>query len=669
MNTRQICALVASMLALILILSACGSSMPFQQATATATALPAVQPGDENAIIVEGRLLPNQTINLAFSTSGLIKDLNIREGGEVSSGQVLASLQGAEQLEATIENAKLEVISAQQAIDLLNENYASTLADAQQKLAQAKIDLKKAQDDRTSMVYRRASDATLDGVKADLIMAQEELDKAQDFYDHHSDGDELVAAQALRNLSSAKLARDRAQYNLNYASDLPNKDEIDRADAKLRVAEANLKTTRENLDRLSAGPDSRDLSLAEARRQAAQANLQAAQAQSSNLDLKAPIDGKIVNLGVSQGEQVNPGQVIATLADFSQWVVETSDLTELNVAKIEPGQKATLRADAMPDQKLTGTVERISDGYLDKQGDVTYTVRLVLDQKEAWLRWGMTFSVQFDPSSMAQTPGQVVNQPEKTNTPSTKGTATATPAAKDDAAVNIKSAKAAVTSYFDALEKQDALSAAGLLSKYSLVAERTTREEVTSSLEALFGKGTRWSNLVIKESQALDISTILLHVSYQITIKDDQEGTDTASQQDEWWPVRLENGVWLVNWNNVIDYRGLDLTDQTVGGLTINPLQMNRYYNRMILVLFAQNRTNDPMVLGQANETLAVFTFGEKTVEAVAHQWIFQPMRTYPEIKIEVQGTLINYPEKVEIRKWKNIQVAPWYTFDLSSGE
>jgi len=51
-------------------------------------------------------------------------------------------------------------------------------------LAQARIDLKKAQDDRTRMVYRRASDATLSGLEADLIMAQEELDNAQDYYNH-----------------------------------------------------------------------------------------------------------------------------------------------------------------------------------------------------------------------------------------------------------------------------------------------------------------------------------------------------------------------------------------------------------------------------------------------------------------------------------------------------
>jgi multidrug efflux pump subunit AcrA (membrane-fusion protein) len=115
MNTRKTYGPIASVLTLMLLLSACSFQMPFQQPTATPTALLAAESINENAIIVEGRLLPNQTINLAFSTSGLIKDLNIREGGEVASGQVLASLQGAEQLAATIENAKLEVLSAQHA--------------------------------------------------------------------------------------------------------------------------------------------------------------------------------------------------------------------------------------------------------------------------------------------------------------------------------------------------------------------------------------------------------------------------------------------------------------------------------------------------------------------------------------------------------------------------
>ncbi len=180
-------------------------------------------------------------------------------------------------------------------------------------------------------------------------------------------------------------------------------------------------------------------------------------------------------------------------------------------------------------------------------------------------------------------------------------------------------------------------------------------------------KGKRWSDLAIKESRAQDSNIVLVHVAYQVAAKNVQTGAATQSQQDEWWPVRLENGQWLYNWTNMIDFRGLDLTPQTTGGLTVNPIQMTRYSDRLQLVLFVQNRTNEAIVLGQANEILALFTFGGITIEAEKKQLIFDHLHSYPDVKIEVKGLYSEYPDKVEIRKWKNYQVAPWYTFTLAN--
>jgi multidrug resistance efflux pump len=87
---------------------------------------------------------------------------------------------------------------------------------------------------------------------------------------------------------------------------------------------------------------------------------------------------------------------VAVLADFSQWQVETDDLTEIEVPDIYLGQKVTVTPDALPDLELSGTVEYISDLFEEKRGDVTYTARILLDESDPRLRWGMTVVVVFE---------------------------------------------------------------------------------------------------------------------------------------------------------------------------------------------------------------------------------------------------------------------------------
>jgi hypothetical protein len=52
--------------------------------------------------------------------------------------------------------------------------------------------------------------------------------------------------------------------------------------------------------------------------------------------------------------------------------------------------------DALPDLELTGTVESIDDFFEEKRGDVTYTARILLNESDPRLRWGMTVVVTFE---------------------------------------------------------------------------------------------------------------------------------------------------------------------------------------------------------------------------------------------------------------------------------
>ena len=62
------------------------------------------------------------------------------------------------------------------------------------------------------------------------------------------------------------------------------------------------------------------------------------------------------------------------------------------------GQDVKISPDALPELELHGTVTSISKLFLEKRGDVTYTVTVDLTDTNPRLRWGMTMVVTFPDS-------------------------------------------------------------------------------------------------------------------------------------------------------------------------------------------------------------------------------------------------------------------------------
>jgi HlyD family secretion protein len=87
---------------------------------------------------------------------------------------------------------------------------------------------------------------------------------------------------------------------------------------------------------------------------------------------------------------------VATLADFSAWRIETTDLTELSVVKVAPGDRATIAVDAIPGLELPGEVASINPVGKDKRGDISYTALIKPLEADPRLRWNMTVAVTFD---------------------------------------------------------------------------------------------------------------------------------------------------------------------------------------------------------------------------------------------------------------------------------
>ncbi len=252
---------------------------------------------------------------------------------------------------------------------------------------------------------------------------------------------------------------------------------------------------------------------------------------------------------------------------------------------------------------------------------------------------------------------QDISTPTPQPSPLPSPTATSTPLSTEDLAKN--QAAAALQTYFSALEKGDVNAAAQQLSIFSLEAYNMTADDAAAALNTQRSAGTRWSNLKILDSRVFDPLTVLVHVRYSMVVN------QVNQDKDELWPMRLENSAWHYNWNNLIDYRTLTTQPQTTAGVTVMPTQMRRFTGHLDLILLFQNHTNQPVVFGQVNETLATFHIGDQSVVADHTQIILDALRSKPDVTLTITGLYLNYPDSVVIRQWKNYNTKPWYTFNL----
>jgi HlyD family secretion protein len=115
------------------------------------------------------------------------------------------------------------------------------------------------------------------------------------------------------------------------------------------------------------------------------------------MTLTAPFAGTIASLNLELGEVAAPGVPVGIIADFAGWLVETTDLTELDIVAVKVGLPVDVQVDALPDEVVEGTVEDISAVSSLTRGDVTYAVTIRLeDVSNLPLRWGMTTFVDVD---------------------------------------------------------------------------------------------------------------------------------------------------------------------------------------------------------------------------------------------------------------------------------
>lgn len=344
MNKKFLIAIV--LLSLGLLISACGSNA---NPAATPEAVPTAVADD--TIIAEGRLEPIHYAEIAFSAGGTVSEVLAKEGQAVKKGEPLVRLGDAS--DTNYAAAQLELATAQQALNDLQDTAGTDLA-------QTVIDLKD---------------------------AREEQKKAENYLNYLENTEKIPQTNTEVILVQTWKGYQYEYRKKNIKGPAPE-DWIVEAKNDLSLKTARVDELERAYNRMKDGVDKDQLAVLEARLNAAKAKVDA-------FSVIAPFDGVVANMNAKVGDSINAGEIAVTVADFSAWVVKTTDVTEIDVVKLAEGQPVAITFDAFPNAELQGNIVSIGQTYTENQGDVVYEVTVMLADIDPAMRWGMTAAVKF----------------------------------------------------------------------------------------------------------------------------------------------------------------------------------------------------------------------------------------------------------------------------------
>jgi HlyD family secretion protein len=371
-----------------------------------ATPTPAAELDVSPVVSATGVVVPERESALSFATGGNIAEILVAEGDMVEEGQALAHLNTAV-LDANVARAEAVLAVAQANLERAQSGArAEEIERAEDNLSAATASVAEAAAQR-DQIASGATEAEIAQAEADLQAAYMAQRTAQNDHDQaigwafnadpdfqelfpiseeEIDQEQVADTQSALNIANQNLSSAQAYLDQLLAGGDP--DDLRVADAQVWVAAAEREAAQAQLDLLLAGPRPEEIAVTGARAAEAQTALDAAVAARDDAILTAPFAGLISALEVRAGEWINPGQPILIIG-AGNLRVETTDLNEIDVARVRVGAPVTVTFDALPDETVTGTVTLIAPKSSEGAG-VNYAVTIDLVRIPGALRWGMT---------------------------------------------------------------------------------------------------------------------------------------------------------------------------------------------------------------------------------------------------------------------------------------
>lgn len=252
----------------------------------------------ESKILTSGIVTAEDEQKLYANTSGTLREFSVKEGDKVKKGQAIGKID--------------------------TSDVESKILDLEAQMELAKANLAKVQA----------------GNEPEEVAQERER-----------------VAQAQRDYDAAKREYDRMRQL--YASGASTQQELDKAKTQLDTAQSSLQVAKQQLALKQKGPRKEEIA-------SQQAQINKLLVEKGQLDkervqsvLVAPVDGTVIALAADNGQYLNKGTEIFTLADLDKLLIK-ADINESDVSKLKLGQTAVIEGSTLGKQKLDAKVSRIA---------------------------------------------------------------------------------------------------------------------------------------------------------------------------------------------------------------------------------------------------------------------------------------------------------------------
>lgn len=332
-------------------------------------------------IDVVGTLEAIPSASLSWDSGGIVASFEVKVGDQISKGDVLMTLTD-ESLESSILDAQSSLLEAQTELEnLLSAN--TDLYEAAQTLAVAEYELTQYKSDRDYYNTKGASDEVVDTARETYYEAKQVLWEKEAAYDVLSDleADDPEKMAAYEERKAAIEAENKTLSNLNYILGSYFDYGVETNFIEYDVALAAVEEARVAYNRYLDQSD--EIAAAEAAVQALENTINTGK-------IIAPFDGTITTVSAIVGDLVSSGSDALRLSNLDNLMVEVS-ISEVDINKVQVGQKAVVTFDAISNVEYVGYVESISSsGNADDNSVVQFSVWAKVDDADQLVKPGFT---------------------------------------------------------------------------------------------------------------------------------------------------------------------------------------------------------------------------------------------------------------------------------------
>lgn len=410
-----------------------------------------------SSVTASGQIESSNQIDLKADVSGTITYVSVKPGDKVSKGKTLLSIDN-EDLKKSIRDAEISLESAkisfekfkiQNSNENLNADLVQSYSDGFSAVSSAFLDLpdtitgienilvQNNLSDNAARVSGKTAQSYRSTAESKYYEAENSFKETRKYYrtlnrnSPNEDIEKIITEtyQTTEIISSAiKSLRDYVDFmaeDSNRSSDFStSQDTLSTYENnitghlnELLSAKTNIKDSKELFVNNDLDTKTELLSLKQKEN-----SLQDLKDKLSDYYVRAPFDGVIASVTAKVGDTAS-----GTLGSIiTNQKIATLSMNEVDVSKIQLGQKATITFDAIEDLSMTGTVVEIDTLGTVSQGVVSYDVKIIFDTENDQVKSGMSVSasiitdsktdILIVPSSAIKTSGttkyvQVFNPP------------------------------------------------------------------------------------------------------------------------------------------------------------------------------------------------------------------------------------------------------------------